>query len=163
MRCVDLPESFPRRAARACGHCATRRVAATFACTVLTQESLLDLLFVGAEAYCFTAGRGLAHADQMLEILASVRPCPDRPFSSLETLVLNHAGALSGCICVLLAWDDERRDFVRKLKALGLPMLVLVVYEKAPAQPLDPGPMQDEPDRLLVLEIGRIEEQLLRL
>jgi len=135
-------------------------VAASFACTVLTQESLLDLLFVGTEAYCFTAGRGLAHADQMLEILASVRPCPDRPFSSLETLVVNHANAVSGCICVLLAWDEERRDFVKKLKALGLPVLVLVVYEKAPAKPLDPGPMRDEPDRLLALEIGRIEEQL---
>ena len=139
-------------------------VAASFACTVLTQESLLDLLFVGAEAFCFTAGRGLAHADQMLEILASVRPCPDRPFSSLETLVLNHASVLSGCICVLLAWDDERRDLVRKLKALGLPVSVLVVCEKLPAPPpLDPGPMRDEPERLQILEIGRIEEQLASL
>ncbi len=135
-------------------------VAASFACTVLTQESLLDLLFVGTEAYCFTAGRGLAHADQMLEILASVRPCPDRPFSSLETLVVNHANAVSGCICVFLEWDNERRDFVRKLKALGLPVMVLVVFEKAPGKPLDPGPMRDEPDRLHALEIGRIEEQL---
>jgi len=135
-------------------------VAASFACTVLTQESLLDLLFVGTEAYCFTAGRGLAHADQMLEILASVRPCPDRPFSSLETLVLNHASALSGCICVLLAWDEERRDLVAKLKALGLPVLVLVVCEKVSAKPLDPGPMRDAPEYLHALEIGRIEEQL---
>ena len=31
--------------------------------TVLTtQESLLDLLFVGNQSYCFTSGRGLAHA-----------------------------------------------------------------------------------------------------
>jgi len=30
-------------------------VAASFACTVLTQESLLDLLFVGNQSYCFTA------------------------------------------------------------------------------------------------------------
>lgn len=138
-------------------------VAASFACTVLTQESLLDLMFVGTEAYCFTAGRGVAHADQMLEILASVRSCPDRPFTSLETLVLNHVSVLSGCICVLLAWDDERRDLVRKLRALGLPVLVLVVCEKAPTNPLDPGPMRDEPDRLQVLEIGRIEEQLAML
>jgi hypothetical protein len=138
-------------------------VAASFACTVLTQESLLDLLFVGSEAYCFTAGRGLAHADQMLEILASVRPCPDRPFSSLETLVLNHASALSGCICVLLAWDDERQDLVRKLKALGLPVLVLVVFEKAPAERLDPGPMRSDPEHLHALETGRIEEQLAML
>ncbi len=55
-------------------------VAASFACGVLTQESLLDLLFVGAQAYCFTTGRGLAHVDQMLEILASVRMCVDQPF-----------------------------------------------------------------------------------
>src|SRR6516165_10743961 len=55
-------------------------VAASFACTVQTQESLLDLLFVGPQSYCFTGGRGLAHADQMLEILASVRVCYEQPF-----------------------------------------------------------------------------------
>ena len=32
-------------------------VAASFACAVRTQESLLDLLFVGAQSYCLTAGR----------------------------------------------------------------------------------------------------------
>jgi len=135
-------------------------VAASFACTVLTQESLLDLLFVGPQAYCFTAGRGLAHADQMLEILASVRPCHEQTFTALENLVLNHASAVSGCVCVLLAWDDERQQLVKKLKMLGLPMLVLVVQPAGKNKPLDPGPMRDEPDRLHFLEIGRIEEQL---
>ncbi|HUZ08255.1 MAG TPA: DUF58 domain-containing protein, partial [Candidatus Paceibacterota bacterium] len=57
-------------------------VAASFACAVLTQESLLDLLFVGPESYCFTAGRGLAHADQMLEILASVKNCAGKNFAA---------------------------------------------------------------------------------
>jgi uncharacterized protein (DUF58 family) len=45
-------------------------IAASFACEIQTQESLLDLMFVGPEAYCFTSGRGLAHKDKMLEILA---------------------------------------------------------------------------------------------
>ncbi len=138
-------------------------VAASFACTVLTQESLLDLLFVGPQAYCFTAGRGLAHADQMLEILASVCPCHAQPFAMLEQLVLNHANAVSGCICVLLAWDEARRRLVEKLKVLGLPVLVLVIRQPGEIQPLDPGPMRDEPDRLHALEIGRIQEQLARL
>ena len=71
-------------------------VAASFACTIQTQESLLDLLFVGPQAYCFTSGRGLANADQMLEILASVRAIPDQPFSSLEQLVLEHAASVIG-------------------------------------------------------------------
>ncbi len=86
-------------------------VAASFACTVLTQESLLDLLFVGAQSYCFTAGRGLAHADQMLEILASVRACGDKPFATLEHLVLGHVSVVSGCICVLQKWDEARKAF----------------------------------------------------
>ena len=89
-------------------------VAASFACTVLTQESLLDLLFVGNQSYCFTAGRGLAHADQMLEILASVRNCADKKFETLEHLVLNHISAVSGCICVLQRWDEARQEFGEK-------------------------------------------------
>ena len=53
-------------------------VAASFACAVLTQESLLDLLFVGPEAFSVTAGRGVGHVERMLEILAAVRPCRER-------------------------------------------------------------------------------------
>lgn len=138
-------------------------VAASFACTIQTQESLLDLLFVGAEAYCFTAGRGLAHADQMLEILASVRACPDKSFQTLETLVLNHASAVSGCICVLLDWDEMRRNFVHKLKASGVPVLVVIILSSAPDRPLEPGPMRDEPHRFHTLILGQIEEGLVKL
>jgi uncharacterized protein (DUF58 family) len=134
-------------------------VAASFACAVLTQESLLDLLFVGNQSYCFTAGRGLAHADQMLEILASVTNCAGKKFETLEQLVLNHISAVSGCICVLQRWDDARKNFVKKLRALAIPLLVLVVVRPGGTKP-DAGPLRDEPDRFHVLEIGRIAEQL---
>lgn len=135
-------------------------VAASFACTIPAQESLLDLLFVGPKSYCFTAGRGLAHADQMLQILASVRACHEHPFESLEHLVLNHIGAVSGCICIFLVWDQARRDFVSKLLNLRVPVLVLVIIESGKPKDLDPGPMRTTPDRFHVLEVGRIEEGL---
>ena len=138
-------------------------VAASFACTLPTQESLLDLLFVGPQSYCFTAGRGVAHVEQMLEILASVRACSAQPFLALEHLVLGHVKAVSGCICVLLAWDEARRDFIRKLKALGVPVLALVIVPPGGEQGMDPGPLSDEPDRFFVLEVGRIESQLAKL
>jgi len=134
-------------------------VAASFACTVLTQESLLDLLFVGAESYCFTAGRGVANSDQMLEILASVRPCGDKPFVALEHLVIGHAQAVSGCICVLQKWDDPRKDFVRKLRALNIPVLVLLISYPDGLKS-DVGPLHDQPENFHFLEIGRIQEQL---
>ncbi len=137
-------------------------VAASFACTIQTQESLLDLLFVGPDSYSFTAGRGLAQVDQLLEVLASVQPCVDQSFPTLEHLVLNHIHAVSGCICVLLAWDAERQNFVSKLKALGIPALVLVVTPPEPGE-LDPGPMRDDPAYFCVLEAGRIAEGLAKL
>ena len=102
-------------------------VAASFACTIGTQESLLDLLFVGPEAYCVTAGRSVGHVDRMLEILAAVRPCRDHGFDTLTRLVLQREGALSGAIFVLLGWDTLRRELVRRVRALGVPTLVLVV------------------------------------
>jgi hypothetical protein len=99
----------------------------------------------------------------MLEILASVRPCGGQPFATLETLVVNHANTVSGCVLVLLAWDEARHKFVEKLKILGLPLLVFVIRPAGATEPLDPGPMSDAPERLHGLEIGRIEEQLARL
>jgi uncharacterized protein (DUF58 family) len=134
-------------------------VAASFACTLITQESLLDLLFVGPQAYCFTAGRGLAHADQMLEILASVRVSSDEPFEKLEHLVVQHAGTVSGCICVLLAWDEERRRLVEKLAALGVPAMVILVVE--PGSKLNLA--QEHFGDIHVLEAGKIEEGLAKL
>ncbi|MGC3959819.1 MAG: DUF58 domain-containing protein [Verrucomicrobiota bacterium] len=138
-------------------------VAASFACTVLAQESLLDLLFVGAEAYAFTAGRGLAHADQMLEILAAVQPCRNRTFEQLEGLVLDHVQNVSGCICVLLAWDDARQQLVKKLRLLGVPLRVFVIRPAGETERLLPGPMYDAPEQFHQLEIGQIGEQLANL
>ena len=137
-------------------------VAASFACTVLTQESLLDLLFVGNQSYCFTAGRGLAHADQMLEILASVKNCGDKKFETLEQLVLNHVATVSGCICVLQRWDEARQNLVKKLLQLDVPLRVLVVVRPGEKKP-DAGPLRDEPENFHVLEIGHIEEELGKL
>jgi uncharacterized protein (DUF58 family) len=138
-------------------------VAASFACSIQTQESLLDLLFVGPQSFCFTAGRGLAHADQMLEVLASVQPCRHQPFRALEHLVINHIQAVSGCVCVLLDWDDERREFVRKLRMQGLPVLVLVIRDRGQGKGFDPGPLRDDPARFRVLEVGAIEQGLAHL
>ena len=138
-------------------------VAASFACTIPSQESLLDLLFVGTETYCFTAGRGLAHADQMLEILAGVRASLDHSFDRLEHLVLNHVSVVSGVICVLLDWDEPRQQLVRKLKMLDVPLLVLVLADSKVAARIQPGPMSDQPDRFHVIELSKIEAALRNL
>lgn len=135
-------------------------IAASFACAVRTQESLLDLMFVGPEAFSFTAGRGLAHTEQMLEVLAGVRPCREKPFSALSELLLTHAASLSGCIGVFLDWDEPRRLLVQRLKSLGLPMLILIVTDLPEAEMLRRIPPPDRPERLHILQVGTIAEGL---
>jgi uncharacterized protein (DUF58 family) len=130
-------------------------VAASFACTVGTQESLLDLLLVGPEAHAVTAGRGVGHVDRMLEILAAVRPCRDRPFVTLTRLLLERRAGLSGAICVLLGWDAPRRDLVARVRALGVPTLVFVITEPGQA------PAGDADVHWLV--VGRVAEGLAAL
>jgi uncharacterized protein (DUF58 family) len=137
-------------------------VAASFACTVGTQESLLDLLFVGPQAVCFTTGRGLGQAEQALEILAAVRQCEEKPFRDLQELVLRHAGAVCGCVCVLLDWDEPRRELVRQLQARGLPVLVLVVVGPDRTGAIRAARADGGSDQLHILETGHIAEGLQR-
>ena len=152
-----MPSSWTRSRARA-----DRRfeeavsVAASFASSITTPESLLDLMFVGTQAYCFTSGRGIGHAERMLEILASVVPCPDKPFATLPPLVLERAPLLSGCICVLLAWDEQRKDFIRRLDALGIPLLGLVMTENAAEQLAGP----EFEGNIRMLHIDKVREGL---
>jgi hypothetical protein len=84
---------------------------------------------VGPDAYVFTAGRGLGQLERMLEVLADVRPCTDRPFSALHRLVAERHHALSGVICVFLVWDEARRALVQHLRAFGVPALSLLITD----------------------------------
>lgn len=136
-------------------------VAASFAANVRAQDSLLDLMFVGPEAYVFTAGRSVGQLERMLEVLADVRPCVDRPFSALHRLVAERHHALSGVICILLAWDDARRALLQHLRALGVPALVFLVTDAGTAADEHDAEWQAAGVQRLVR--GRIAEGLARL
>lgn len=115
-------------------------VAASFAAGTTSPDSLLDLLFVGTQAYCFTSGRGLGAADGLLEVLAGVEPRPEKPFKDLADSLLRRQAALSGAILVLQGFDEERRALLRRLRSSGLPSLALIVRPAgAPAGKPEPG------------------------
>ncbi len=126
-------------------------LAASFACTLDTQESLLDLMFVGSESYCYTAGRGQMQPATLVEILAGVRSSPGQDFRRLHHAVLARRAALSGCILILLCWDAARQELVRALRQSGVPLEVLLVSEQA----IDAAPAW-----LRVLAPGKIQEGL---
>jgi len=130
-------------------------VAASFACALLTQESLLDLLFVGDKAYRFTAGRGLGGPESLLEVLACAQAATGREFSELSRAVATGRDEVSGCVCVLLGFDENRRSLVRELRASGVPVEAAAIASA-----------RDLPDEVCAregvrrLEPGRIAEGL---
>jgi uncharacterized protein (DUF58 family) len=138
-------------------------VAASLVVATQLEDALLDLLFVGADAHRFTAGRGLATSDQLLEVLACAEPCFDKPFTALEQTVIEHATEISGCICVLLAWDRDRRRLVERLRANRVEVRVLILADADTPATLEPGPLADQPHLLRSLPIGQIQEALLAL
>ena len=135
-------------------------VAASFACTLETNESLLDLLFVGSKAFCFTTGRGLGQSEQVLEVLASVKPSREPDFQALSNIVMRHAPALSACICVFVNWDEPRCDLVRRLRALGLPLVVLIVPDAATEKKLRAQCPDEDLGPVHILKSGHIAQDL---
>jgi len=107
-------------------------IAASFAVAQRGADSLLDLLFVGAEAHCVTAGRGLGTTDTLLGVLAGVRASPAGSFGQLAEAVSAHAGAIASAILVLQRWDEARARLVSALDGLGIGTRIYVVADRVP-------------------------------
>jgi uncharacterized protein (DUF58 family) len=128
-------------------------VAASFAATIDTSESLLDLMFVKNEAHRVTAGRGLERAEKLLEVLAGVTPERTGDFKALAQLVLRFRDDLTSCLVILNGWDDARAALLRSLKEGGVICAPIIIGE-GPAPGGVPG---------YWLESGHIARDLKRL
>ena len=126
-------------------------IAASYAVKLDTRESLLDLMFIGPEAYCFTSGRGTCQAEKLLEILAGVQLCRQRPFEDLLPIVRERAGAMSACICILIRWDAGREKFIEALRKQGLPIKVFILCAQIPDEP---------PPGIHFIRLGNVQEDL---
>jgi uncharacterized protein (DUF58 family) len=136
-------------------------VAASLAFTIQNQDSLLDLMFAGPRAYCFTTGRGVGHIEQILEVLASVRVSRENGFAALSQLVVTHASDLSGCVCIFLSWDAQRQQLVKNLLSRNIPLRVFVLTQ--PGSALEPGVMASQPANLHALAMGQVAQTLASL
>ena len=92
-------------------------------------DSLLDLMFVGDRVHRLSAGRGLGGADGLLRVLAGVSPAPAESIVALLASLERHAEHVASVVAVFLAWDEPRRQAVRRLLARGLRPSVLLVAE----------------------------------
>ncbi|MBK6998794.1 MAG: DUF58 domain-containing protein [Rhodoferax sp.] len=129
-------------------------VAASFAWTIDTQECLLDLMFVGDQVHTFTAGHGFMLPLGLLQVLAGVSLKREGELHILIDMLQARRAQFSACICILLCWDDARRQLLDTLRASGATVLALLVSPAAPA---------DLPDGIVLLRPGQIEQDLAAL
>ena len=152
-----LLDTFPQRDTQAFE--AAVSLAASHVMMPRGNESLLDLMFVENRMYTFTQGRGLGAPAELLRVLATVEPSRGK-FSELAEAALLGAHRMSGGICVLLAWDEERRNLVANLRGRGIPLRVWLV-DDSDATP-DPGPMASDPRNFRVVKPENLEKELAR-
>ena len=134
-------------------------VAASIAVNERQNEALLDLMFVGLQAYCFTTGRGVDHLPHLLEILAAVQASPEGSFAQLQQAVLARAGLCSSLICVLMHWDEARQDFIMQLRTRDLPVAVFLLHDGS----LTREQCANKPDHFYLLDYHYLAEQLAAL
>jgi hypothetical protein len=131
-------------------------VAASVCLEERSNDSLLDLMFVGLDTYCFTTGRGVDHMPHMQEVLASIAPAPDAGFDRLHRAVENHLPHCSSMVCVLLQWDQSRRDMVRMLEMNSAPALVMLLHDGSVTRETLPEP----PQRLRLVDYHHVQRDL---
>jgi len=88
--------------------------------------------------------------------LACVNPTRNQNFDSVQHMLAGRTAQMSGCICVLLSWDEPRRKLVQWLRANDVAVEVMLVTDGD--QAIDPGPMRDRSHCFHVVESGNLEE-----
>lgn len=99
-------------------------------------EFIIDVFAAGPELYVFRAGRHTAQFENILEILACVDRCPSAPFDVLGPAVADELASISTVICVMLDWDESRRQFVLAAAEAGCTTKVVVVRDGRTTLPL---------------------------
>jgi len=126
-------------------------LAASVADVLSRQEYIIDIFAAGDKIYRFQAGRALAHFDNILQILACLTHAPRVNLGSVFQVLAPEAGNLSTLVCILMDWEEERRNLVRNLRALGLATQAIVVKETPPTLSIagEPDVSWWRPDQVL--------------
>ena len=131
-------------------------VAASLAMSEAQNDALLDLMFVGHEAYQFTTGRGVDHMPHLQEVLAAVQQSDAQSFAHLQQAVSQHMQQCSSLFCVLLHWDKERQDFIQSLRVQNIPLAVFLIHDGTVIK----ENLANKPEHLYLIDVNQIAEGL---
>ncbi len=134
-------------------------VAASFACSVDNDESLLDLVLIQKDSKILTAGNGGSSLDEMMEALACAQMETTPEWEDLTKQVLEMAADLSSYIMVFSEWSEERAKLVNMAAATGTSVLVFLLssdVEASRAEITQHGVVSG----INILKVGQVQEDL---
>jgi uncharacterized protein (DUF58 family) len=157
-----LPSKFT--AAQQASFEAAISVVASIADYFSRSEYIVDILAAGPDVYEVSAGRSLAYLENILDVLACLDPCYDLPFATIGPHLFEKLSQITTVVAVLQDWDTPREDFLKRVKALGAALRLIIVHE-GPTQKAWEGVAEDlgevsmisssDVERLLAAEYSR--------
>ena len=99
------------------------------------EDFIIDLFAAGPEVYHFQGGRSLGHLDNVLDIIASLKPDHKEPFLEFSQELLNDLVRISNVVIILIHWNDARRDLISRIVEAGVfvNVVLLTADGKSPA------------------------------
>ncbi|MBX3438104.1 MAG: DUF58 domain-containing protein [Planctomycetaceae bacterium] len=94
-----------------------------------TGDYLIDFFAAGPNLHVFRSSGNRASFDSVLEILASVDASRSDPFEQVSPVVAEEMLRISTAICILLDWDDSRRQLAEHIVSAGCALQVIVVRD----------------------------------
>jgi uncharacterized protein (DUF58 family) len=98
-------------------------------------EEVVDILAAGPDLYEVSTGRSLGYLDNVLDVLACLEPSPAPPFESIGPPLFERLEGLTTVVAVMLEWDEAREAFLRRVRAMGVAVRVLLVHEGETRKP----------------------------
>jgi uncharacterized protein (DUF58 family) len=103
------------------------------------SEYIVDIFAAGPDIYEVSAGRSLAYLENILDVLACLEPCHESPFEVVGPALFEKLAQITSLVAVLQDWDSTRQEFLRRVKASGVEVRVIVVKEGETREPVYSG------------------------
>lgn len=93
------------------------------------SDYIVDILAAGPDIYEVSAGRSLAYLENILDVLACLDPCREPAFATIGPHLFEKLAQITTVVAVLQDWDEERRDFLRRVRVQGAAVRTVIVRE----------------------------------
>jgi uncharacterized protein (DUF58 family) len=101
--------------------------AASAANSLAQADAIIDLFAAGSDVFRFTAGRALAHVEQIMEILSCIQAEDELDVQAAEGMLLPEAGQLSAVLFIVVKWDEKRARLIHAMRDRGVAVRVLIL------------------------------------